>query len=201
MHQPGARRQTPRLRCSSLLAACAILRWQGQPGWAVRQPLFPHLPARPALASLHAPGRKWPCVVSHAGGGGDAASMFDKAKELSADIFDFEAPTFESGEQWRALTRIKVREEPSVKAPQLRNKAVEKGEVFTVAEERRAKIPTEGKHRRYLRIAGTKGWVFDLGVAGDWYGKPVAEPVYEDEEDSGNDPLSGIGDAVGSMFR
>eukprot|EP00931_Biecheleriopsis_adriatica_P118201 TRINITY_DN93657_c0_g1_i1.p1 TRINITY_DN93657_c0_g1~~TRINITY_DN93657_c0_g1_i1.p1 ORF type:complete len:209 (-),score=27.69 TRINITY_DN93657_c0_g1_i1:325-951(-) len=116
------------------------------------------------------------------------------------DMFD--TPMFEEGEQWRALTKIKVRSEPSINAPQLEDRVIEKGEVFIVAEERRAKIPTDGRHRLYLRIASSNGWAFDLGVAGDWYGKPVAEKVYEDEEGSSTpNPLGSIGDAVGDIFR
>lgn len=38
-----------------------------------------------------------------------------------------------SGEQWRALTRIKVRKEPSIKAPQLEDKVIEKGGVTPVS--------------------------------------------------------------------
>ncbi|CAE7778634.1 unnamed protein product [Symbiodinium pilosum] len=113
----------------------------------------------------------------------------------------FEGPAFEEGEQWRALTRIKVRTEPSIKAPQLDDKVIDKGEIFFVAEKRRAKIPTGDKHRMYLRLAAGKGWVFDLGVAGEWYGKPIAQPVYEDEPGDGSDPFSDMGDAVREMFR
>jgi hypothetical protein len=32
-----------------------------------------------------------------------------------------------AGEQWRALTRIKVRKEPSINSPQLEDKVIEKG--------------------------------------------------------------------------
>ena len=31
------------------------------------------------------------------------------------------------GEQWRALTKIKVRKEPSINAPQMEEKVIEKG--------------------------------------------------------------------------
>lgn len=121
--------------------------------------------------------------------------LFGQVAEL------FEGPAFEEGEQWRALTRIKVRKEPSINSPQLEDKVIEKGETFFVAEVRRAKIPTGDKHRLYLRLAASKGWVFDLGVAGDWYGKYIAEKVYEDEKDEGSNPLGGIGDAMGNVFR
>lgn len=90
---------------------------------------------------------------------------------------------------------------PSINSPQLEDKVIEKGETFFVAEVRRAKIPTGDKHRLYLRLAASKGWVFDLGVAGDWYGKYIAEKVYEDEKDEGSNPLGGIGDAMGNVFR
>eukprot|EP00929_Paragymnodinium_shiwhaense_P075972 TRINITY_DN38951_c0_g1_i1.p1 TRINITY_DN38951_c0_g1~~TRINITY_DN38951_c0_g1_i1.p1 ORF type:complete len:205 (-),score=51.18 TRINITY_DN38951_c0_g1_i1:3-617(-) len=111
----------------------------------------------------------------------------------------FEDPMFEDGEQWRALTKIKVRAEPSIKAEQLEDRVVNEGDVFVVAEKRRAKVPTDGKHRMYLRIAGTRGWVFDLGAGGSWYGKAIATPVYDDEEEE--NPLSGIGDAFKGMMR
>eukprot|EP00913_Durusdinium_trenchii_P005593 g5212.t1 len=119
--------------------------------------------------------------------------LFGQVAEL------FEGPAFEEGEQWRALTRIKVRKEPSIKAPQLEDKVIEKGETFYVSEVRRAKLPTGDKHRLYLRLAASKGWVFDLGVAGDWYGKYIAEKVYEDEGGDSN-PLGGIGDAMGNVI-
>ncbi|CAE7230740.1 unnamed protein product [Symbiodinium natans] len=129
-----------------------------------------------------------------------AEMWFFPTQDVFGQVADlFQGPAFEEGEQWRALTRIKVRKEPSVKAPQLEDKVIEKGAIFYVAEKRRAKIPTGGKHRLYLRLAAGTGWVFDLGVAGEWqpsflaalfaphssisgprYGKPIAEPVYED---------------------
>ncbi|CAJ1462166.1 unnamed protein product [Effrenium voratum] len=117
----------------------------------------------------------------------ESGDVFGQVAEL------FEGPAFEEGEQWRALTRIKVRKDPSIKAEQLEDKVIEQGETFFVAEVRRAKIPTDGKHRLYLRLAASKGWVFDLGVAGQWYGKYIAEKVYEEDGDSESNPMSGIG--------
>ncbi|CAE7835194.1 unnamed protein product [Symbiodinium sp. CCMP2592] len=141
-------------------------------------------------------------------------------KDMFGQVADlFEGPAFEEGmfrpsacqqflhwhtrkgEQWRALTKIKVRKEPSINAPQMEDKIIEKGETFYVAEKRRAKIPTGGRNRLYLRLAAGKGWVFDLGVAGEWYGKPIAEPVYEDESDDSPNPFGEIGDAVGGMMH
>eukprot|EP00434_Breviolum_minutum_P011630 symbB.v1.2.010260.t1/scaffold670.1/size174347/11 len=77
------------------------------------------------------------------------ATRFESRTTLAAegDLFGqvaelFEGPTFEEGEQWRALTRIKVRREPSINSQQLEDQVIEKGETFFVAEVRRAKIPT-----------------------------------------------------------
>ncbi|OLP89173.1 Nitronate monooxygenase [Symbiodinium microadriaticum] len=136
--------------------------------------------------------RRAPAATQLAANDGD---MFGHVADM------FEGPAFEEGEQWRALTKIKVRKEPSINAPQMEDKVIEKGETFYVAEKRRAKIPTGGKNRLYLRLAAGKGWVFDLGVAGEWYGKPIAEPVYEDESDDSPNPFGEIGDAVGGMMH
>eukprot|EP00439_Symbiodinium_sp_Y106_P077624 s855_g16.t1 len=145
-------------------------------------------------APLISTARQAPSATQLAANDGDG-DMFGQVADL------FEGPAFEEGEQWRALTKIKVRKEPSINAPQMEEKVIEKGETFYVAEKRRAKIPTGGKNRLYLRLAAGKGWVFDLGVAGEWYGKPIAEPVYEDESDDSPNPFGEIGDAVGGMLR
>mmetsp|Transcript_52303 Transcript_52303/g.93797 ORF Transcript_52303/g.93797 Transcript_52303/m.93797 type:complete len:182 (+) Transcript_52303:40-585(+) len=124
-----------------------------------------------------------------------ARGFFDK---LGFDNFGNMA--MEEGDQWRALTKIKVREDPSFKAKQFEDKVIEAGEIFIVAEEF---VSQEGNvrsgYRRYLRLAGSKGWVFDLGIAGDWYGKPIAEQVFEDED--GSNPVGDFGDSVKNMFK
>lgn len=151
-----------------------------------------------ACTSLRCPASRVSAVVAKATqGGGDLEAMAEKLQE----VFDFETPGIEGGEQWRALTKIKVRTEPSMNAPQYGSRVIEKGEIFVVAEQRRAKIPTGDKHRMYLRIASTKGWVFDVGAGGDWLGKYIAVKVYEDEEGGANNqnPFGALGDAFPDM--
>lgn len=107
---------------------------------------------------------------------------------MREDSFGMELE-FEKGEVWRALTNIKLRTEPSITAAQFEGRVTEGGEVgfikagekFVVAVQRRAKVPTGRRHRMYLRIACTKAWAFDLGVAGDWEGKYIAERVLDED--------------------
>eukprot|EP00413_Alexandrium_margalefii_P030720 CAMPEP_0204578406 /NCGR_PEP_ID=MMETSP0661-20131031/42893_1 /ASSEMBLY_ACC=CAM_ASM_000606 /TAXON_ID=109239 /ORGANISM="Alexandrium margalefi, Strain AMGDE01CS-322" /LENGTH=222 /DNA_ID=CAMNT_0051587335 /DNA_START=74 /DNA_END=742 /DNA_ORIENTATION=+ len=137
-----------------------------------------------------------PLVFASAEGPSVAGMVGDAFNQAADSLGLSDMGLIEEGEQWRALTKIKIRTSPSINAAQLDDRVIESGEVFVVAEKLRAKVPTEGRNRLYLRVAGTEGWVFDTGAAGSWYGREIATPVYEDEE-GGDSPFG----AIGSMFR
>jgi len=88
----------------------------------------------------------------------------------------------ENVEEWRALTKIRLRSGPSIDADTVEDgdgyaKTLLAGERFLVAEVRSACDASDAiaEKRRFLRIAGTDTWVFDLGTAGNWLGKAVVE--------------------------
>jgi len=72
---------------------------------------------------------------------------------------------------YRALTRIRLREEAATTSKPT-GRSVEPGEVFQVEEV----VPrTSADGVSYLKVLGGRGWVFDLGIAGPWAGKPIVE--------------------------
>ncbi|CAE8594401.1 unnamed protein product, partial [Polarella glacialis] len=92
-----------------------------------------------------------------------------------------QAKSVASGEKtecWRALTKIRVRTAPDIEAKQVSSKKmgpvfINAGAAFQVAE---VCSDMKGSKRRFMRLAGSDYWVFDLGTSGSWLGKPVIEP-------------------------
>lgn len=114
------------------------------------------------------------------------AGAVSGAAETVKDALDQDedtAPREEEGEIWVALTKIRLRTQPSINAPQYEGIVIKDGtsgflnknDEFVVAEKRRAKVPTKGRHRLYLRIATTNAWAFDIGVTGAYEGVAIAE--------------------------
>mmetsp|Transcript_111016 Transcript_111016/g.220838 ORF Transcript_111016/g.220838 Transcript_111016/m.220838 type:complete len:235 (+) Transcript_111016:111-815(+) len=120
-----------------------------------------------------------------------AETVKDAAESVQDTLEKDPAPREEEGEIWRALTKIRLRKEPSITAPQFEGAVIQDGasgflnagDRFVVAEKRRAKVPTKGRHRLYLRIATTKAWAFDIGVSGKYEGVTIAE---RDRDAAGN---------------
>mmetsp|Transcript_68876 Transcript_68876/g.165331 ORF Transcript_68876/g.165331 Transcript_68876/m.165331 type:complete len:553 (-) Transcript_68876:183-1841(-) len=74
--------------------------------------------------------------------------------------------------KYRAITRIRLREAPDIKATPT-GKTVEPGEEFEAIEV----VKGDGdSDLAYLKVDG-RGWVFDQGIAGDWVGKPIVEAM------------------------
>jgi len=94
---------------------------------------------------------------------------------LDADVAPSSPPLHVGA--FAAFTKIRTRSLPDV-ASAPTGDAIKIGEVFEVTE---VVPPAEGGGLCYLKV-GTRGWVFDKGVAGNWLGKAIVERVPEVEQ-------------------
>lgn len=76
--------------------------------------------------------------------------------------------------KYRALARIRVREEADTEAA-AQDRIIERDEVVDVNEVVASNAPSG---LNYLRLSDG-GWIFDIGIAGKWVGKPIVESVDE----------------------
>jgi len=67
---------------------------------------------------------------------------------------------------WRSLTKIKIRDSADTGSNPT-GARIEENEKFPVVEV----VVRDGKH--FLKLGDREGWVFDVGISGDWKDKPI----------------------------
>eukprot|EP00445_Apocalathium_hangoei_P042225 CAMPEP_0203968954 /NCGR_PEP_ID=MMETSP0359-20131031/97214_1 /ASSEMBLY_ACC=CAM_ASM_000338 /TAXON_ID=268821 /ORGANISM="Scrippsiella Hangoei, Strain SHTV-5" /LENGTH=227 /DNA_ID=CAMNT_0050906889 /DNA_START=78 /DNA_END=761 /DNA_ORIENTATION=- len=105
-------------------------------------------------------------------GSSPAPRQTETSTIFSKEGFDFDNKVALSvPATWRALTRIKLREDPDIEAGP-------SGDFLTPYEKFRVVDVIRRAGQYFLKLEGEKkGWAFDRGIAGSWLGRPIAERI------------------------